>query len=449
MFDILWKNGAKGKLWRLARSLNVSLTARVKTKHGITRKITRGGGGKQGGQIIVTLFSKLMDTLTDDMQEDDEMGVKIENEKIANLLFVDDVATLAEGKKHQEKTLEKVHEFALKHKVKWGAHKCNVLEIGKHRCVKEKWRLGDEEIMNSDTYRYLGDIINRNGSNKQNLEERFKKVKNSTREVMACGNSEIMRTTELKVCLDLHEAVTVPMMINNCESWVLTSTDTKELEKMELWALKRILNIPTTTPSTAVRFVTCTLFMQIRVDLRQLIYMQKILKRERSHWTHHILLSLDQHDLGWSRQIREKLRDYGLEQNWDAIAKMTDNEWKVAVKEAGEKKNIEKLKSECWSTRNGTGKEKTKSKPILNQLNDDNYRRTNDVTLMKMNKLKAKAIIMLRYGMLDCAANYENKYKSKKCNNCHTLDDVSHRINFCEKWKQINFFDSEIKIDLE
>ena len=162
-----------------------------------------------------------------------------------------------------------------------------------------------------------------------------------------------------------------------------------------------------------------------------------------------MLLSLDQHDLGWSKQIRVKLRDYGLEQDWDVIAKKPNNEWKAAVKEAGEKKHVEKLKSECWTTRNGIGKEKTKSKPILDQLSDTNYRRTTNSVLMKMSKLKAKAIIMLRYGMLECAANYENKYKSKKCDNCHTLDDASHRINFCERWKHINFWDSEIKIDVK
>ena len=101
-----------------------------------------------------------MDTMTDHLLEDENMGVSIEGEKIANTLFVDDVCTVAEGKAQQEKTLDKVHEFALKHKIKWGAHKCNVLEIGRCRKVKETWKLGDEEIKCSDSYKYLGDTIN-------------------------------------------------------------------------------------------------------------------------------------------------------------------------------------------------------------------------------------------------------------------------------------------------
>ena len=58
-----------------------------------------------------------------------------------------------------------------------------------------------------------------------------------------------MKKMELEVCLKLHEIVTIPMMLNNCEAWILTQSDLRELEKIELWALKRILNLPRTTPS--------------------------------------------------------------------------------------------------------------------------------------------------------------------------------------------------------
>jgi hypothetical protein len=93
MMHIAWPSGVKGKLWRPARALNTNLTACVKTKFGPTRRIDRGGGGKQGGQIILTLFSKLMDTI-----EDQNIGIEIEGEKNSNMLFLDDVATVAEGK---------------------------------------------------------------------------------------------------------------------------------------------------------------------------------------------------------------------------------------------------------------------------------------------------------------------------------------------------------------
>ena len=57
---------------------------------------------------------------------------------------------------------------------------------------------------------------------------------------------------------------------------------------------------------------------------------------------------------------------------------------------------------------------------------------------MKLTKLKAKAILMGRYGMLDCANNFQNGYKSKLCDACNKTDDENHRINECIKWKISN-----------
>ena len=449
MMHIAWQSGVKGKLWRLAKALNTNLTARVKTKFGPTRRIDRGGGGKQGGQIIVTLFSKLMDTLTDDMIEDQNIGIEIEGKKISNMLFVDDVATLAEGKKQQEMTLKKVNEFATKHKIKWGAHKCNVLEIGKHRSVKETWKLGEEDIKASDTYKYLGDIINRNGTNKQNLEERFKKVKNTTREIMSCGSADIMRKIELNVCLKLHEIMTIPMMLNNCESWILTQSDRNELEKMELWALKRLVNLPRTTPSVAVRVITGTLYTEERIDEKQLIFLQKILKRDSSHWTHHVLNILNIHSIGWAHHIHEKLREYELEEDWEVIKSKSDGEWKHCVKNAVEMRHRKRLLDNCFAVRSGSSRGKSKTKCLIPCLEDDTYDRKKTSAVLNLNKLRARAIIMARFGMLDCASNFENKYGGKECPKCKVLDDVNHRLNFCETWKKINFHQSDIKVNFQ
>ena len=47
------------------------------------------------------------------------------------LLWVDDVITYVEGEEEQERTLEKLDEFAIKHKLKWGQNNCNVMRVGK------------------------------------------------------------------------------------------------------------------------------------------------------------------------------------------------------------------------------------------------------------------------------------------------------------------------------
>ena len=48
------------------------------------------------------------------------------------LLWVDDVVSCREGKINQEQMLNKLAEFAIKHKLKWGQAKCKVMKVGKH-----------------------------------------------------------------------------------------------------------------------------------------------------------------------------------------------------------------------------------------------------------------------------------------------------------------------------
>ena len=64
MMYSLSKTGVKGKLWKLTRSMNEGLTARVNTKAGLTRQIQRETGGKQGGKLIVPLFATILSLLT-------------------------------------------------------------------------------------------------------------------------------------------------------------------------------------------------------------------------------------------------------------------------------------------------------------------------------------------------------------------------------------------------
>merc|ERR1739838_1165084 len=65
-----WEHGLKGKVWRMMKILNTNLTAKIKTKHGLTREIQREAGGKQGGKNFGFLFAKMMDLMSEEADVD-------------------------------------------------------------------------------------------------------------------------------------------------------------------------------------------------------------------------------------------------------------------------------------------------------------------------------------------------------------------------------------------
>ena len=56
---------------------------------------------------------------------------------------------------------------------------------------------------------------------------------------------------------------------------------------------------------------------------------------------------------------------------------------------------------------------------------------------------------MGRYGMLQCAANFEKSYGGKDCKECGVLDNESHRINDCKVWEAINLYNEGEKLDYD
>ena len=437
MMHILWKKGVRGKLWRMTCALNENLTSKIRTPYGLTREIQREVGGKQGGKIMTTTFAKTMDMISEDMIENDQVGVTIKDLKIPSLLFVDDLTTISDNYQKQQTTLNEVSLFATKHCLSWGADKSAVMEIGKHTNVKPTWQLGELEIHHQNTYKYLGDEIERDGKNGKNIQERFKKIKKSTCSIITCGKSDIMKRIEVKTMIKLHESVNNPILLHNCESWVLTKTDYLNLEKIELWALKRMLSLPRTTPSIAIRYVTGTLYTRVKIDARQLLFLWKTLRRTPDSWPRQLLMTLDQYNLGWAKQIRETLSDYGVEESWGEIEKMEKHQWKTIVGTVTEKKNRELMIRECYKDR-GRRETKTKTKSIIKKLESGEYERKPLPEIVNMNKLHSKAIIMGRYGMLECARNFQMKYGKKACQLCGTEDTEEHRLNICPKWMDPN-----------
>ena len=261
---ILWNQGVKGKIWRLTKLLNENLTARIKTKYGLTRQIKRELGGKQGGRLMTTLFSKMTDSFEEEAQTNENLGITLNGKRLISFLWVDDVASIA-TEPHQQEALNFAHSFALKHKLEWGIEKCNVMQVGNHSSMEMEWKLGGGKIGNTNSYKYLGDIIEKSNKNKLNIESRMKRIKQTTSAIIACMKTRIMSNLSLQILINLHEIITIPTLLTNSESWYLNKTDFLNLERAELWTLKRIMNVPSTTPSVAIRFSTGTLYTKIRI----------------------------------------------------------------------------------------------------------------------------------------------------------------------------------------
>ena len=142
-------------------------------------------------------------------------------------------------------------------------------------------------------------------------------------------------------------------------------------------------------------------------------------------------------NIGWAKNIIDKLTTYELETNWDNIKNKSKREWKRVVEKAVDDFNRNKLMTRCTSkTAEGT-RVNTKTKSIYNDLLADNYQRKVLNEFNGCTKYRTKLIILSRNGMLECGANFKGTM-SEVCSVCAVVDNENHRINDCTVLSEVN-----------
>ena len=447
MCHSMYKSGIKGKVWRLMKSINEGLRAKIKTKAGLTREISRVMGGKQGGKLMVTMFSKTMDNMAEDMEADSRLGIKVGENTISAQLYMDDATTFAEGYTQQECTLSAASEFAIKHKMAWGPAKCKTMEVGSHKEKRSDWNLGDGSIEKCDSYKYLGERIHRSGRNNENLKERCDKVRYTARAIITCCKTEVMRRVGMKVISKLHEVETIPAFLYNAETWTLNQSERKLIDQTEIYAWKKMIGLPQTTPTAGIVLTMGSMFATVRVGVKQLIYLHKVLNKDKEHWTRRTLSRMKEFNISWAKQVDGLLTKWKMNNNWEDIQQKTAAQWKSEVQNAAEKMNKQRLYEECETKSRGETKRKTKTRFVIDKLDVPDYSRKPDNFLSQNHCIvHTRAVVMGRYGMLRCANNFSHGHGTKMCDLCGVEDDEDHRINTCPKWEKINFVNSACKV---
>ena len=84
---------------------------------------------------------------------------------------------------------------------------------------------------------------------------------------------------------------------------------------------------------------------------------------------------------------------------------------------------------------------------VIEKIENPEYVRKPDNFISRnFSVLHTRALIMGRYGMLQCAANFSHGHGTKLCDICKVTDNEDHRMNACSKWAQINLVNSGSKV---
>ena len=87
--------------------------------------------------------------------ERESLGVKVSGVWCGTLLYADDIVLIAETGEELQKMLDMVGRYAEVWKFRFNARKSKVMVVEKKN-GGEKWRIGDEEMEEVESFKYLG-----------------------------------------------------------------------------------------------------------------------------------------------------------------------------------------------------------------------------------------------------------------------------------------------------
>lgn len=164
--DGLWKKlydaGIRGKLWNMIKNMYTNVQSCMGINGVKSNFFQIKLGLRQGCVLSPLLFDIFINDLVEEIKKS-ELGVQYGNDKIAILLFADDIVIIAETAKDLQLLMNILYEYSLKWRIKFNHEKSAVVvfqhrntERGKNKRNTREWWLGTQLILETDSYKYLG-----------------------------------------------------------------------------------------------------------------------------------------------------------------------------------------------------------------------------------------------------------------------------------------------------
>ena len=253
IMHILYERGLTDAHWETVLKLNENLTAKLKTKYGLTRTINIKDSLRQGGVLAVLQYGIMMDQINQAIKAQN-LGIKIEgtNTQIPSLLWVDDVLIMAETKEELQKMLDIINDIAAKYHIEFGMPKSNVMKVTGRKEAITMVPLGNQAMTQTNKYKYLGFTQTSENNLQEHLTATRGKTEGAYQKILTVAGDNQFKNIELKVIWELIDAEIAPIALNTAEVWEPTKQENDAHNRILDNLLKRILKVPRSTPREAL-----------------------------------------------------------------------------------------------------------------------------------------------------------------------------------------------------
>ena len=357
-FDSLWvekcvlalKNlGVSKEMLQIIYNLNKKAKVVVKTPYGLTDMFETDPIVKQG----TVLGSAMCSSLTGEYCGMNE-GVKVGNMVLSSLLYVDDLIDLTETLSDRERSHLQAIIFTKQNNMLLSGTKCFGMGINSDDPLPVLSIDNDKQVISVEEIVYLGDVFNVAGNNDGLIKDRIRRATKAMISISSLIKETNLGIYEVQVWLLLYRSLFISTVLFNSQTWSrIRKKDIEQLQIAQLKFLKRILNLPSSTPNSFLFLELGVLPIESEIHKRQLMYLHRILMLPEEDPVHQMFTNqvafAEKGESNWWSQVKQLLVKYNLSQNLDEIKNLSKMTFKGMVNKAVTSTAFEDLKNQCAS----------------------------------------------------------------------------------------------------
>lgn len=184
-FDTVWHTGLlhklqnvgiNGKFYQLVKNMYSKITYKIKCENGLTQPEQSGKGVRQGDVLSPQLFNLFIDDLNKELLEEGMDNLILNNRIIPCLLYADDMVLMSATKSGLQKQIDQLQSYCGHWNLEVNTTKTKILTVSnKTKIDSTVFTYKNTPLEQTDAYPYLGTIIDKKGSFKQNESHLYKK----------------------------------------------------------------------------------------------------------------------------------------------------------------------------------------------------------------------------------------------------------------------------------
>ena len=408
-----YRCGVKGRFWQSYKTINLKRQCIPHIPSGACSSIEMDEVFVQGSCDAVLMAWPIMDAESKQKGDLFSSTCYIEGIPIDRISFVDDLAEFAKSENDTDEKSVSNEVFEKKTRLNFKISKCKVIAMN-YKGTPDL-NLDNEKMEVLEDHVYLGTIISRNGNRVKDMNDRLNKSKSVANEIVqVCKETELANVRLMYVKLLINSCLDSKIKYG-CALWNILRSKmaTQDLNKMKPALIKRVLQLPSSTPSDAILYEFGITDLSLDILGEKVILAAETLNRSEDRIATKLLKAMIKKGVpGFCSEVLDVCEIFGVS--------LDDFEGSCDVRKKVKEKIIEIQRVELCKRMLVCSKT---NKVLLSGFQFDGSVKP---YLLEHSFEHARAIFMIRYRMLPTKSNFPGRWVGNLCNVCGFEDTDAH-----------------------